>query len=52
MVQMLTKMQVSQSSVAVGVPLQHGALLYDVYPEHRFHKKQRRKSLRTFHNDM
>jgi len=49
MLQMRAKMQVSQSSVAVGVPLQHGVLLHDVYPEYRSHKKQRRKSLRTFH---
>jgi hypothetical protein len=39
MLQMRAKMQVSQSSVAVGVPLQHGVLLHDVSPEYQSHKK-------------
>jgi hypothetical protein len=34
MLQMGAKMQVSQSSVAVGVPFQHDMLLYDVHPEY------------------
>jgi hypothetical protein len=52
MLKMGADVPVSQFSVAVGVPLQHGVLFYDVYPEYRSHKEQTRKSLRTFHTDM
>jgi hypothetical protein len=51
MLQMRAEMQVSQSSLKVGVPLQHGVLLYDVYPEYRPHKKQRCTSICYTHSD-